>query len=224
MLCWCPHPTLICTWATTPWLLPFVVVFCCCCCVLHCAQWLCRCASSYPCCCCAVLCACCVLERGKRERESDPNTEQSKGRKEEGIEKGKKIVPKWKARRHKRGLPIPSVLVASLFFQSTSANTQKRTEDTAEEEERRRRRERGRHTGWWSTRRKVSNHMGRWVAGMHTALSVTHKHTLHFALERGTRVIAHNITRSLSISPVHPSLPLLTVIHQQQAGWLAGCH
>ena len=77
----------------------------CCChwCVLHCAQWLCRCVGSYPCCCCAVLCACCVLERGKRERESDPNTEQSKGRKEEGIEKGKKIVPKWKARRHKSG-------------------------------------------------------------------------------------------------------------------------
>ena len=39
---WCPHPTLICTWATTPWLLPFVVGFCYHCCVLHCAQWLCR--------------------------------------------------------------------------------------------------------------------------------------------------------------------------------------
>ena len=123
----------------------------------------------------------------------------------------------------KRGLPIPSVLVASLFFQSTSANTQKRTEDTAEEEERRRRRERGRHTGWWSTRRKVSNHMGRWVAGMHTALSVTHKHTLHFALERGTRVIAHNITHSLSISPVHPSPPLFpsSSTSNRQVGLLA---
>ena len=39
---WCPHPTLICTWATTPWLPPFVAVFCYHCCVLHCAQWLCR--------------------------------------------------------------------------------------------------------------------------------------------------------------------------------------
>ena len=71
---------------------------------------------------CCVVCACCVLERGKRERESDPNTKQSK---EERIEKGKKAVPKWKARRrtHKRGFAIPSI-VASLFFQSNTANTQ----------------------------------------------------------------------------------------------------
>ena len=58
MLCWCPQPTLICTGARTLWLLPFVAVFCYHWCVLHCAQWLCRCASSYPCCCGAVLCVC----------------------------------------------------------------------------------------------------------------------------------------------------------------------
>ena len=80
---WCPHPTLICTWATTPWLLPFVVGFCYHCCVLHCAQWLCRYAPIHVV--VVLCCVCCVVERGsacKRKRE-----------------RGKKAVPKWKATR-----------------------------------------------------------------------------------------------------------------------------
>ena len=67
---WCPHPTLICTWATTPWLPPFVAVFCYHCCVLHCAQWLCRYAPIH-----VVVVLCCVCggereEREQREREA----------------------------------------------------------------------------------------------------------------------------------------------------------
>ena len=75
---WCPHPTLICTWATTPWLLPSVV-FCCCCCVLHCTHWLCRCAGSRPCCCGAVLC---VLRGGERI-----SMQKEKGKRKEGRSK-----------------------------------------------------------------------------------------------------------------------------------------
>ena len=53
-----------------------------------------------------------------------------------------------------------------------------------------------------------------WLRCALHCLSHTHTHahtcthTQHFAFERGTRVIAHNITRSLAISPV--SLPLLS--------------
>ena len=105
MLCWCPQPTLICTWATTPWLLPFVVVFCCCCCVLHCTHWLCRCAGSRPCCCGAVLCVWwreggegTEGERGDQHNLSNNKAMQTK-KSAPKRERGKKAVPKWKATR-----------------------------------------------------------------------------------------------------------------------------
>ena len=79
---WCPHPTLICTWATTPWLPPFVAVFCYHCCVLHCAQWLCRYAPIH-----VVVVLCCVVERGKR---GDQHNLSMQRRKEECTEKGKR--------------------------------------------------------------------------------------------------------------------------------------
>ena len=101
---WCPHPTLICTWATTPWLLPSVV-FCCCCCVLHCTHWLCRCAGSRPCCCGAVLCVWwreggegTEGERGDQHNLSNNKAMQTK-KSAPKRERGKKAVPKWKATR-----------------------------------------------------------------------------------------------------------------------------
>ena len=78
----------------------------CCChwCVLHCAQWLCRCAGSRPCCCGAVLC---VLERGKRGKKENRTQHQqqstaSKKRQKSAPkrERGKQDVPKWKARQN----------------------------------------------------------------------------------------------------------------------------
>ena len=141
----------------------------CCChwCVLHCAQWLCRCVGSYPCCCCAVLCVRVVCWREGRGRERAIQTQsKAKQRKEEGIEKGKKIVPKWKARRRTHKSKAQSSFFALLPIKHSKHTTR-----------RRRRRTRGRHTDWWSTRRKVSNHMGRWMVGMYTALSHTRTHT-----------------------------------------------
>ena len=76
------------------------------CCVLHCAQWLCRCASSYPFCCGAVLCVCvCVFEGGKRGREAIQTQPQQQSKKEgkksaPKRERGKQDVPKWKARQN----------------------------------------------------------------------------------------------------------------------------
>ena len=72
------------------------------------------------------------MERGKRERESDPNTEQSKGRKEERIEKGKKAVPKWKVRRrtHKsKAQFLPSLLLGSSSNQTQQTHNKKKERD-----------------------------------------------------------------------------------------------
>ena len=79
----------------------------CCChwCVLHCAQWLCRCAGSRPCCCGAVLCVWwreggegTEGERGDQHNLSNNKAMQTK-KSAPKRERGKKAVPKWKATR-----------------------------------------------------------------------------------------------------------------------------